>query len=209
MEFTDVLRNRVSVRKFTNEKVDENDLRLLIEQAMLAPSVANSQLWKFIAISNTDLLARMSEMVIAKYDELLEDSKAEMKARILERIKLFSSFFVDSPMVIACISEPYESVIDELAHQTGYSSEEINQFRNHPNIQTMGAAIQTLMLAAENIGYSTCWLTGPMVAKSELEEVLEIHHPDSLIAFVAIGKAAAKPSPKERKPVEEKLRIIR
>ncbi len=209
MEFLEVLKSRVSVRKFTNEKVCESDLYEMINRSMLAPSVANSQLWKFIAISNPDLLAQMSEKVIYKYDEILEDSNSEMKQRILDRIKNFSSFFVDSPLVIACIAEPYRSVIDDLIDETSYSKEEINHLRNYPNIQSMGAAIQTLMLSAEDLGYSSCWLTGPMVAKSELEEILEITYPDSLIAFVAIGKAAVKPAPKQKPPAESKLRIIR
>lgn len=208
MEFKEILHKRVSVRKFTNKSIPDKDIEEIIRRASLSPSVANSQPWKFIAIRNTDILSQMSEMVIHKYDDILESSNQEMKELIITRIKTFSTFFLDSPVVIACICESYRSTIDDLLENSMYNHEDINAFRNHPDIQTMGASIYSILLSAVDLNYGGCWLTGPMVARSELEEILDIHHPDRLIAFVALGEPAYLPPAKTHKKLEDILRYI-
>jgi len=208
MEYIDLLSKRVSVRKFTNKVIPDKDVAEIVRRASLSPSVANSQPWKFIAIRNTGILSQMSEVVINKYDDLLENSSLEMKELILTRIKTFSTFFLDSPVVIACMCESYRSTIDDLLENTMYNHEDINAFRNHPDIQTMGAAIYSMLLSSVDLGYGACWLTGPMVARSEIEEILDIHHPDRLIAFVALGEPAYVPPTKPHKHVADILRFI-
>lgn len=208
MEFKDLLSTRVSIRKFTNKSIPNETVNEIIRRASLSPSVANSQPWKFIAIRNSDYLSKMSEVVIHKYDDLLEHSSEEMKEMILTRIKNFSTFFLDSPVVIACICGSYRSSIDDLLENTMYDHDDINTFRNHPDIQTMGAAIYSILLSAVDLGYGGCWLTGPMVARSEIEEILGITHPDRLIAFVALGEPAFIPPSKTHKPLKEILRFI-
>ncbi len=208
MELLKVLENRTSIRKFTQEAVPVADLKELVRRGSLAPSVANSEPWKFIAITNKELLNQLKQIVAEKYDQLLGESEPEIVEKIKERVKSFSSFFNDAPAVIAIINQPYEAIIDKVLEKTLYVHDEINELRNHPNIQTIGAAVENILLSAVDMGYGACWLTGPMVAKSEMEEKLDIKHPDSLIAFVAVGKAAVSPKPKTKKPIDEIFRLI-
>jgi nitroreductase len=103
---------------------------------------------------------------------------------------------------------PYEAVIDKILSQTAYSHEELNKLRNYPDIQTVGAAIQNILLSAVDLGYGACWLTGPMVAKEELSKILKIESPDSLIAFVAIGRPDKESKPRLKSPLENIFSII-
>jgi nitroreductase len=68
------------------------------------------------------------------------------------------------------------------------SHEEINQMRNYPDMQSADACIQNLLLSATDMGYGACWLSAPLIARNELETLLDIQEPYCLIAFVAIGK---------------------
>lgn len=58
MEFSDLLKQRQSVRQFNPDKPIEKDKLLrILEAGRLAPSAANFQPWKFIVASDKKLLA--------------------------------------------------------------------------------------------------------------------------------------------------------
>jgi len=51
-------------------------------------------------------------------------------------------------------------------------------------------------------------MSAPMVAEKELEEMLQVKPPFRLISFVAMGKPAKELSPRDKKPIDEMLRVI-
>lgn len=52
---------RVSVRKFKSEKVEEEKIEKLLRAAMQAPSAGNQQPWEFIVVENKDTLSKLSQ----------------------------------------------------------------------------------------------------------------------------------------------------
>ena len=52
----DNILNRKSVRNFTDEKIDKNDLMLIIKAGMSAPSALNLQPWEFIVFDSKESL---------------------------------------------------------------------------------------------------------------------------------------------------------
>ena len=205
MEFKDVIEKRISVREFAKEPVHENDLKEMVRLAGLAPSVNNFQPWKFIAITNTELLNRMAEMVIKSIKKL-----PTVKTRIAENIKSqvawYSSFFEEAPALLALAVEPYESV---LTKGVDVSNDQINEIRNFPDIQSTGACIQNLLLAVVDLGYGACWLSGPLFAKKELEQILKIEDPWQLMTFVAVGKPKSETRPKNKRNLGDELIILK
>ena len=73
-------------------------------------------------------------------------------------------------------------------------ADELDKMRNYPDLQSSGASIQNLLLAATSKGYGTCWMTGPLYARETLQNILGISDPWKLISFVAIGKSNEKES---------------
>jgi nitroreductase len=65
MEFTDLIRNRISVRNYDPDKpVPKETLEKILEAGRLAPSAVNYQPWKFMVVSSPAML----EKVRACYD---------------------------------------------------------------------------------------------------------------------------------------------
>ncbi len=62
MELDKAIRNRYSVRSFTNEKVDRNIILEILEAARMAPSAVNFQPWHFIVITDPENLADIQEV---------------------------------------------------------------------------------------------------------------------------------------------------
>ena len=56
MEVIQALRTRRSIRKFTNEPVTPEQVKTMLECAMLAPSAGNQQPWEFIVIEDLSVL---------------------------------------------------------------------------------------------------------------------------------------------------------
>jgi nitroreductase len=176
----------------------------LVRRAGLAPSVNNYQPWKFIAVTNKDILSKMAIKVSEKIKELPENKSIASK-NVKSQVEWFATFFENAPAVIAMVMEDYESVLEKGVQ---LSHEEINKLRNFPDMQSAGAAIQNMLLSAVDMGYGACWLSAPMMAKESLEKILAIENPYHLIAFVAIGKPSRQLEPKSKKPMDEIFKLI-
>lgn len=208
MELKDVIEKRSSVRTFTNEPVPKDTINEMIRRAGLAPSIANSQPWKFIAISNKETLSQMADIVKKKLDELFPDDKHNDNINIKNTVKNFSTFFANAPAFVVVTMKPYEAVVDNLLPKSSLSHDDMNRLRNHPNIQSIGACVENLLLSAVDLGFDACWVTGWLIAQDELEAFLKIHEPFSIVAGIALGKAAEDVSPKEKKNVNEIISFI-
>ena len=101
--------------------------------------------------------------------------------------------------------EDYETVLEKGVTMT---HEEINKIRNYPNLQSAGAAIQNILLSAVEMNYGACWLSAPMIAKSELEKIIGIQTPFQLIAFIAVGKPEKNIQAKTKKNIDEIFKLI-
>lgn len=66
MDFFEVLRNRRSIREFSDERVSGKDIETCLEAARLAPSATNAQPWRFFVARDPDLRAAIAE---AGYDQ--------------------------------------------------------------------------------------------------------------------------------------------
>lgn len=203
MQLTDVIERRASVRQFASDEVTSDDLREMVRLAHLAPSINNSQPWRFVAVTNKGLLRSMADAVHDKVSEMLPDSDDEQEKRAKEQVCWFSTFFADAPAVIAVLTHPYEAIVDCVLPKAGLSHEDMNAIRGRPDIESIGAAVENLLLAAVDKGYGACWLSGPLVARQELERMLDLQEPWTLEAMVAVGRPASDHKQREKKPVEE------
>ena len=60
-EFNDMLFTRHSIRKYTDEPIDGEHVKLLLEAALLAPSGKSVRPWEFVVVEDKEVLAKMSE----------------------------------------------------------------------------------------------------------------------------------------------------
>ncbi len=208
MELKLAIEKRSSVRRFKNEAIPLDDLKDMVSLAGMAPSINNSQPWKFLAITNTDLLNKIAETVHSKIEKVFPVASEGNKVKVRDTVDRFSTFFSEAPAVIAVLNMPYSSIADDILDEVEITPRELNRLRNYPDIQSVGAAVQNLLLAAVDKDYGACWLSGLMIAKKELEELLNIKEPFSLFTCVAIGKPLSEPKPKEKKSLAEIFELI-
>ncbi|MFZ5942972.1 MAG: nitroreductase family protein [Bacillota bacterium] len=197
--------NRRSVRQFLDEPVPHSDIEEIIEAARWAPSASNKQMWKFVVVKNKDILDKMSQAVKEKVDLLIQQTGQKQ----LAGVKGYGAFFNQAPVTIAVFMEPYGHNLSEQAFENlGYSQEQIQRLRGHVGIQSIGAAIQNILLSAHAKGYGTCWMCASNIAAPEIEKLLGVEEPWELKALIPLGKPAQIPKPAPRKELSEIMSVI-
>lgn len=58
-----VIHNRKSVRNFTGESVTQNEIDILLNAAMAAPSAVNCQPWEFIIVTDRKTLDKLGDVL--------------------------------------------------------------------------------------------------------------------------------------------------
>lgn len=61
MNTIDAIMSRKSVRKYTAQKISDQDLQTLLKAGMCGPSCVNSRPWSFLVIRDKDLLNKMAD----------------------------------------------------------------------------------------------------------------------------------------------------
>lgn len=187
MDIFEAIESRHSVRKFKSDQVPLKDIEKIINAARLAPSSTNAQMWHFIVITDNNIKDKMKQAIVQIYDEVLSWKESEGYENKINFYKQFSTFFTDVPVNIAVLTEPKESVMEEILKKKGFSQQEILRRRPHPALLSVGAAIENISLAAHALGYGTCWLTALIHAYSELEKILDVKPPFQLVSFLCLG----------------------
>ncbi|MBI5789769.1 MAG: nitroreductase family protein [Candidatus Schekmanbacteria bacterium] len=229
------IHERRSVRKFSAEPIPKEDWEIILDAARVAPSGNNLQPWFFLVVSNKELLDRMAKAVMDKVD-LICSKIEEGSARKFKKYSTYYTFFNQAPAVIVVLrtKNNYDlsklGISEEVMHELGFSGDERGR-EGYPDIQSVAASIQNILLAAASLGYGTCWMTGPLLARKELAEMLDLEGirkeeqakqaapetldmPWEIMALVPVGrpKAAAnpesKPSPKARRQLDEIVRYV-
>ena len=62
MDLWTAIRTRRSVRSYTGEEVSEENIRTMLEAAMLAPSAGNEQPWEFILVRSKETLEKAAAL---------------------------------------------------------------------------------------------------------------------------------------------------
>jgi nitroreductase len=87
-----------------------------------------------------------------------------------------------------------------VAHSVGQMLQDV------VDIQSIGAAIQNMLLAAQDLGIGSLWICDVFYAYEELSKWLG--ETGEMIAAVSLGYADENPGPRPRKPINEVVRFM-
>jgi nitroreductase len=211
--FEKLIKGRRSIRQWKKEKVSEDLLKKAVELATWAPNGGNYQGWRFLIVKNKDVIEKMANAVQSAADKIAAWPEATKWQEDMKRYQKNASFFRNAPACIAVFTSEYQSVMDKvLVARESFDSEakKILEFRRlaPTAIQSAAAAVTTMLLAFQQMGLGAVWLVGPLVAKKEIEALLNAPANLSLICLIAVGYPDESPQ-KDRKPLEQVLEFIR
>ena len=59
-QFSDLIKNRRSMRKFTDQELTQEEVVALLKAALMAPSSKRSNCWQFLVVDDKDMLEKLS-----------------------------------------------------------------------------------------------------------------------------------------------------
>lgn len=183
--------NRRSIRKYQDSSVPQSMIEEIIRAGILAPSAKNRQPWKFVVVTKDAKKGMLAALAEGLKRERKEPFLAE-SASYLDGAEYTFSIMRQAPAVIF--------IINPLAKKFGNSLSEEERIAEICNTQSIGAAIENMILTATNLGLGSLWICDTFFAQKELDQWLNTD--GELFAALAIGYAAEAPNARPRK--EEK-----
>lgn len=208
-----MIRTRRSIRRYQERPVPVEMLLEAIDTAAWAPSSGGKQGWMFHLVTSPTLIERVADAVEAKTELLASWPESAPYAADIERWRRNDAFFRTAPAIIAVTMKDYQSVVDRIARARGESdpaavaiieSRQIGASR----LQTVGGVVAYLLLALHQMGLGSCWMAGPLQAKPEIEQLLQIPPDEHFVALLPVGWPDESPEPRPHKSLEEMVRIL-
>jgi len=180
MEFTEVIKNRRSIRKYTDQPVTREDLEKIIDLTRFAPSWKNSQTSRFYAILTPELKNQIAE------EGTCDFSKNKLNIQ-------------SAPALVI------QTTVNQIA---GYEKDGTFTTSKGTHWQSFdaGIACQTFCLNAHNMGFGT--LIMGIFDEEKIRNIISLPENESISSLIAIGCPAENPNAPKRKELGEIMQII-
>ena len=185
MELKDAIKNRVSTREYSVEKVDEKIIEDLLECARLAPSAGNRQPWYFVILTK-DNKTKIAELLLKRYSEEKEIKDNTNPTKEYEPVmSLLNSIRVinEAPVFILVFRKN-----DKRWKDGDYLS--------------IGCAVEHICLRATDLGLSTLWVRDVIYMKEEISKLINKKNMD-LVTGVAVGYGTEYPYERKKKALKD------
>lgn len=184
MNVLDAITNRRSVRKYNDKPITDEELNIILQAAMSAPSGLNLQPWYFVAVRSEEkkqeILSIMDEVSVKISGEL--DARFAKHPQVAAETKAFIRSLGNAQVVLLVfmMRDDYEDM------QTA--------------LESVAAAIENSLLAARSLEIGSCWLTAATQVGFS-DEVRDRFAPGkgSLVATVTLGHTDTWPRPIKHK----------
>jgi nitroreductase len=213
MEMTNLefIYKRKSIRKFTDQEIPKEDLIEMLKAATYAPSAKHQQNWHFDVITNKEKIDEIAKVVGDRHMEIANLADNEKDQTNMSKFLKYYTVFKNAPVLILVYAKPYKTVEYKILKENNAPQEVLDILVSPQSAaQGIGAAVENILLAATEMGYGTCYMTGPTHAKKEIEELIGFEKEGyELMSMISLG-VAEDDTPKQppRKPLEEVVTFI-
>lgn len=192
-----------AVRRFTDEPVTDEEIRLCLEAAAAAPSGGNAQPWQFVVVTDASQRERLGDVYRRAYDRYepaaqkglrppRDEKEARMRERMLDSARHLAEHLHEVPVLVLVLAPNQWMDLRDEGGPLDIGTIHASVF----------PAVQNLMLAARALGLGSTLTTVYRIYQNEVRAICEIPDTFEVLALVPIGRPAVPFRRGERKPVE-------
>ena len=185
MDVFEAITARRAVKHYDpNHEMSEQEINRLLEAAMQAPTSFNIQHWRFVVVRDPEL----RKEIRANGNDQAQMTDASLLVLMTADVKAWEKepqrYWRNAPTEVAEI----------LVNWMGPFHEGKEELQRDEAQRSIGMAMQTLMLAAQGLGYDSC----PMIGfdHEKVAELVNLPADHCIGPMVAIGKRTQDPWPK-------------
>ena len=191
-----LMRNRRSVRQYQDRPVPREYLMQMLESARWAPSPHGRQPWRFVVITRQDLKQTLADHMGATWQANLEMDN-QPTAVVHARLEKSQQRLLQAPaLIMPCL---YLEDLDT------YPDEKRQADEKTMAIQSIGAAVQNMLLTAYDLGLDTGWMCAPLFCPDVACAALDLDPRLIPQALITVGYIAAEPKRRPRLPLDDLL----
>ncbi len=197
MDVSEAIEKRRSIRKFKQDPIPEEKIRLLLESARLAPSGTNTQPWRFIVVKDDDTKRKLQE---AAHNQR-HIGRAPVIIVCCADLKAFKEFpeRVDELIESGALPERTREVfIPYLKKGMDTVTKDALMVAAAANV---AIAVEHIVLQAVEIGLGTCWVR--RYEDNKVKEILDIPEHVEVMALLPIGVPDEDPSQRPRLELDQ------
>lgn len=154
----ETIKSRRSIRKYKKEQIKDEELDMILESAIYAPTGHNDQPWYFTVIQNKELIDEMS----AESKKLMAESSVDWMVKMGKAEHLH--LFYNAPTVVVISGK--KGTVSPFADCC--------------------AAIQNMLIAAESLDIGSCWIGLVKFFFENPENVAKFNLPEDYEPYYAI-----------------------
>jgi nitroreductase len=178
-------RRSIYPNMYTGQRVDDEIVLQMLENANWAPNHKNTEPWRFVVFTDNGLRRF-----------------AEYQADLYKKNTLFKGNFKE---------EEYEKLLSRplsASHiiSIGMKRDEKSRLPEIEEIEAVACAVQNMYLTAEAYGVGCYWGSGGVTYMEEAKDFFGLGQNDKLLGFFYIGIPKMRPPLARRKPIEEKVK---
>ncbi|MEI6044827.1 MAG: nitroreductase [Chloroflexota bacterium] len=188
MTVYEAIRARRSVGKMKPDRPPREKIEHILEAATYAPDHHTVEPWRFFVISGK-AREELGELFARRCSERLPEIASEKAQTLLakERGKLLQAPVV---IVVASVKPALPKVLDI------------------ENVEAVAAAIQNMLLTAQEEGLASIWRTGEVSYDPEVKAFFGLEPEEHLVGFIYLGYPAITVSPREPGSFEARTRWL-
>jgi F420 biosynthesis protein FbiB-like protein len=189
-----IMRGRRSVRRYQDRPVPRELLLEILEAARWAPSPHGRQPWRFAVLTRDVPRQALAEAMGDEWRRQLA-LDGQDTAIIEARHRKSMERIISAPaIVIPCL------YLDELDK---YPDAARDAAETTMAIQSLGCAVQNMLLMAYCLGLDGGWMCAPLFCPEVVVAALDLDPALIPHALITLGYAAADPVRRERRPLDE------
>jgi coenzyme F420-0:L-glutamate ligase / coenzyme F420-1:gamma-L-glutamate ligase len=178
----DAIRERRSVRTYQSHTVPHELIEEVLVAAGWAPSAHNAQPWRFIVLADASVKRKLAEAMAESWAADMAKDGLKIEA---DKRRISVERFATAPvLILACLT---------MDGMNKFPDEKRQKSERDLTVQSLGAALQNMLLAAHAKGLGACWFSAPGFCKETVRKVLKIPDEIEPEALIAMGYPAEKP----------------
>lgn len=187
------IESRRSIRKYKEDPISLEVINQVIGAGILAPSGKNKQPWNFIVVCGNE----KEKMLNAFQDGINRERNGHAllpgNRDGLADAQNTLNIMKQAPAVIMVLNTESGCFFHNIKNE--------DRIAEIVNIQSIGAAIENMLLTAEDLGLGTLWVGNIFFAYPELCKWLNTDK--QLVAAIAIGYPDEKPASRPREKLQD------